>query len=306
MAVPCGSPSRISEPPGDQVADQAERHALAAWVRSCPEQQHRLGQGLDPVGELQSEPGLAYAGLADHRDLDQAALVTGRAIGIGQRRQLDGAADQMCLDAFDAAAGEAKRAGLGPQHQEAAHRLVDALDCQRRLRGDIEHAANLSIRVLADAQRAGRCRLFHARGDVDREAADAGVAVDAAAEQHRPAVDADTNIESGQSEAPCHVVGQRGRFGQYRQAGVHRADGIVFPGLLGTEHCQQAVTRVLQDPAAPGGNDRRDPVECPVDDVVHVFRIERSAEPRRADDVHEEDRRRSQRLGRTRGGAQGL
>ena len=44
-------------------------------------------------------------------------------------------------------------------------------------------AAHVAIGVAADTQRAGRCRLLHARGNVDRLATDAVLRVDPAAQQ---------------------------------------------------------------------------------------------------------------------------
>ena len=78
----------------------------------------------------------------------------------------------------------------GALHEIGDDRRIDALDRDRRLRLDVEGAAHLGQVSWLMRSAAGRRRLLHARGDVDGDAADAGVAIDAASEQHAAGVHA--------------------------------------------------------------------------------------------------------------------
>ena len=113
---------------------------------------------------------------------------------------------------------------------------------------DLEHASHVPIGLVADAQRACGRRLLHAGGDVDADAADAALGVDAAAEQDRTGVDADPQVEAVEAEVALHVGGERRRLGEDREAGAHRALGVVLERLVGAEDGEQAVAGVLEDP----------------------------------------------------------
>ena len=134
--------------------------------------------------------------------------------------------------------------GLARSDQVALHRLVDALHLQRRLRLDVEHPAHQRIGVVADAQRAGRRSLFHAGGDVDRDAADGALGIDAAAQQHAAGVDADAHVEAYVAVRGLHFAAEHAAELEQRQTAAHRALGIVLAGIAGTEHRQQVVAGV--------------------------------------------------------------
>ena len=99
---------------------------------------------------------------------------------------------------------------------------------------------------MADAQGSGWRGLLHARGDVDRDAADAAVGIDAAAEQHTAGVDADANIEAVVAVRGLHLGAEHLAEFEQGQAAAHGALGVVFAGLVGAEGGQDAVARVLQ------------------------------------------------------------
>ena len=276
------------EAPGEQVAQEAVRNVVAVGLRPALEEAHRLALQLEPVRELEAEPALADAGLADDRHLPQALLLARALERFADPRQLGVAADHLRVDALEAAVGHAKRARLGARDEVAARRVGDALDLDRRLRLDVEDAAHVPVGLVADPQRAGGRGLLHARGDVDGDAADASFGVDAAAEQHRAGVDADAQVEAVEAEASTKAGGERCGLGDDRQAGADRALGVVLERLVGAEHGEQAVAGVLQHATVMRANDCGQPLERAVHDRVDVFGIEPLAELRRADDVHEE------------------
>ena len=165
-------------------------------------------------------------------------------------RELGVAPDHPRLDALDAARGDAEGARLREAHEVRDDGLVHALHDERLLRFDGEHAAHVAISVVADAQAAGRRRLLHARRDVDRLPADALLGVDSAAEQHAAGVDADAHVEAVVTVLAAHELALLPSRGEQRQAGAHRALGIVLPRLDGAEHGQHAVAGVIQHLAA--------------------------------------------------------
>ncbi len=192
-----------------------------------------------------------------------ATTVTAASLRSSNRRVVGGlqgfefgvATDHPGGHSLDAAAGDAEGPRLGAQHQVAVHRGIDALDGQRRLRLDFEHAAHLGVGVVADAQGPGRGGLLHARGDVDGDAADAAVGVDPAAEQHAAGVDAHAHIEAGVAVRGLDFRAEGLAQGQQREAAVHGAFDVVLAGLVRTEGGQDVVAGVLQDTAAVGLHD---------------------------------------------------
>ena len=98
-----------------------------------------------------------------------------------QLLKLGVAPDHACFDSLNATRRNPKGSWLGAPHKVRDDGLVNAFDGNGGLRLDIEHAAHLAVGVVTDAQRPGRRGLFHARGNVDRIAADAVLAVNAAA-----------------------------------------------------------------------------------------------------------------------------
>ena len=155
-------------------------------------------------------------------------------------------------------------------------------------RPDLEPAAYLSPGLAADAQAAGRRGLLHASRDVHRDAADAALGVDAAAEQHTAGVDADAHVEAGVAVPPQHLRPFAPALLEQGEAGEHRPFRVVLLGALGAEHRQQAVAGVLQDLAAVGRDDRGAAGEQAVDHRLQVLGIELAGERGRADDVEEQ------------------
>jgi hypothetical protein len=215
-----------------------------------------------------------------------------------QRGELGVAADHAGLHAFDAARRHPEGAGLGAQHEIAAHRCLDALHRERRLRLDVEDAAHVAVGVVADPQRAGRRGLLHARRDVDRLAADAALLVDAAAEQHAAGVDADAHAGASEAMRRLDLGAQRGAELEQGEAAADRALGIVLGGLVGAERGEQVVAGVLQNLAAV----RRDDPTAARQHAVHHrgdrLGVEVLAERGGADHVEKEDADLAERLGR--------
>ena len=106
-------------------------------------------------------------------------------------------------------------------------------------------------------KRAGRRGLLHARGDVDGDAADRAVGIDAAAEQHAAGVDADADVEAGVAVGGLDFGAERLAEFEQRQAAAHGALGVVFAGLVGTEGGEDVVAGVLQHLAAVRLDDGR-------------------------------------------------
>ena len=90
---------------------------------------------LNPVLELDHQPGLAQSRIARHRDERQTALVACGIAGLGQPGQFGFAADHGRGDTFDATTHRPKAARCGRQNQVAAHGLGKALHSNRRLVG---------------------------------------------------------------------------------------------------------------------------------------------------------------------------
>ena len=110
---------------------------------------------------------------------------------------------------------------------------------------------------------AGRRGLLHARGDVDGDAADAAVGIDAAAEQHAAGVDADAHVEAGVAVRGLHFGAERLAEFEQRQPATHRALGVVFARFVGAEGGQHAVAGVLQHLAAVRLDDGSDARRAP-------------------------------------------
>ena len=183
------------QPPGQHVAQQAERLVLRPRVGAAVEAEVHLGSRLGPVGELVEQAALADTGIGHHQQHLELPLLEQASERDLQAAQFGFAADHARGDALDAARRRAKGTRLGPHHQVRGDGLLDALDRDRRLRLEIEHAPHQTPRLLADPQSAGRRGLLHARGDIHRHPADAAFGVDATAQQHAPGVHADADVE---------------------------------------------------------------------------------------------------------------
>ncbi len=118
------------------VAHQAIRQMVAVGLRSALIEADVVREQLEPLRELEAEPALADARLADDGN-DSELLVFARGLErFGDARQLGVAPDHRGLDAFEAAVGHPECARLGADDEVAAHRPGDALDLDRRLRRD--------------------------------------------------------------------------------------------------------------------------------------------------------------------------
>ena len=286
---------------GEKVAQQAVGYVVAIRLRPALEEAQRLVPKFEAMGKLRAESALAQPGVPDHRHERQASFVTDTLEGFDQSLQLRIAAHHSGLDPIKPTVRDLERTRLGPPHEIAANRFGDALDHDRRLRLNFEHSTHMPIGVVADSHAAGRRGLLHARGDVDRETADAALGINAASQQHRPGVEADAHVEARQTMLRLKARGQQRRHFNHRKTGSHSAFGVVFERLVGAEHSQQAVAGVLQNAALPGVHDRGQALERGVHHRVHVFGVELLAQVGRADHVHEQHRHRLQPLlGRTR------
>ena len=144
--------------------------------------------------------------------------------------------------------------------------------------------------VVADAQPSRRRALLHARGDVDRGAANAALGIDAATEQHAAGVHADAHVEVGHAMPLAHPRRLLVRRFDDAQAGADRALHIVLAGHLGAEGRQHAVAGVLQHAAAFGLHHRGEALERAVHHGVDRLRIELLADGGGTDDVDEQHR----------------
>ena len=136
---------------------------------------------------------------------------------------------------------------------------------------------------------AGRRGLLHARGDVDRDAADAAIGIDAAAEQHAAGVDADADVEAVVAVRRPHFGAERLAELEQGQAAAHGALGVVFAGFVGTEGGQDAVAGVLQHLAGVRLDDGRAARQGVVHDRADRLGVEVLGERGRADHVEEQD-----------------
>ena len=190
------------------------------------------------------------------------------------------------MHAADAARGLRRLGRCGAIDQPGLHRVKVALDGHRRLFTQREKAAHQAPRVGADAQAAWRRRLFHARREVDGGAADAALAINATAQQHRAGGDA--RAHGVEASLRRHRRGLPTRFGQHRQRGAHGTFGVVLARLPGAEGGQQAVAGVLQHRAALGPHVCRVALQLAVDQLVHGFGVQRQADGGGAGDIDEE------------------
>ena len=245
----------------------------------------------EDVLELLQQPALAQPGVGDQR---QGVRRAAGQHGVEHRLeagQFGLAADQRCLLALHAPRVQPEGAGLGPEHQPAGDGRVHALHGQRRLHPGIEQAAHQGPGVLADAQRAGRRRLLQPGGDVDGQAAQALVVLDAAAAHHSAGVDAHAGVEAVVAVHAQHVVAAPGSLGQQGQAAVHGALGVVFARagrVMCAERGLHAVAGIAQHLAAVVRDDVGEGRQCAVDHRLHFFRIQPLDELRAADDIQEQ------------------
>ncbi len=148
----------------------------------------------------------------------------------------------------------------------------------------------MPVAVVADAQSPGRRALLHARRDVHRGAADAALGIDAAAEQHRPGVDARADVELGDAVTLPHRHREAFGVADDAEGGVDRALDVVLVRFFRPERREHAVAGVLQHAAVVRLHDRGEALERAVHHRMDLFRAELLADRRRADDVDEQHR----------------
>ena len=177
-----------------------------------------------------------------------------------------------------------------------AHRSWDALDRDGWLLGDLEDPAHEAIGLVADAQTADGGGLLHPGGHVHGISADVALPLDAPAEEHRPGVDTDADIETIDLEAGKHVSRHRAGLVEDRQTGSHGELRIVLAGLVGAECGEEPVAGVVHDPATVELHSGGEPLQDPVHQLVDVLGVEPVGDGSGTDDVDEQDRRLSQLL----------
>ena len=276
--------------------------ALLAGVGLAP--LHAAGLGLRPMPELVDQTRFSQPGLAHHGQATQAvdwggvtgADRCGRACGRSRQRgqsgvgrlqpaQLTAAAHHARAHAVHSARHPTLMCGARALHQITQHGHIQALEWQRCLRQQVEAPAHLAVGGLADAQRARRRGLLHARGDAHAQAPDAVLAVHPTAQQHAAGVQPHPHIEARHAVAVQQGLGLAAGLGQDRQPGQHRPLGIVFKRLRRAKHRQQAVAGILQDPTAMGFDLGSEARQRAVHHGIQVFSIQVLADGGRAHDV---------------------
>ena len=233
----------------EQLAQQAIGLATPCLGSACLHTPHGLRLMLDPIAEFDQQSRLAQSGIAKDRDGGRAVPPWQFLECHLQALQLCVAPDHADLQRIDATPATLRLTRAGPLHKVAAQRRVDTLDPNRRLFDDIECATDLAVGVMADAQRAGRCVLFHPRRDVHCRPADRRVCVDTSSQQHLAGMDAGAHVEFRNAVLLKDAVRVNLRLRQDGQAGTDGAFRVVLVGLLCAEGRQQRVASVLQHPA---------------------------------------------------------
>jgi len=205
-------------------------------------------------------------------------------------------ADHPRRHAFDAARDNPKRARLRTGNQVALRRLVNTFDHERRLGLDLEEATHQGVGFLADAQTASGGSLLHAGCDVDGDTANGTLEVDAASEKHIARVNSHAHIETRMAETSLHFGAKHLAECELREATRYGALGVILSRLVGAEHSQDAVARVLQHLAAMFLHQRSQAVQRPVHHFADGLGIQMLAERSRADDVEKQDGDLLQRL----------
>jgi hypothetical protein len=157
---------------------------------------------------------------------------------------------------------------------------------------------------VANAQAAVRCGLLHARGDVDRGAADAALGIDAGTHQHAPSVDAGADVEVGDAAVAQHQRRVFVRRLDHRQPGAHREFGVVLARRLGTEGGEHAVAGVLQHAPVVGVDRGGEALERAVHHGVDLLGVQALADRGGAHDIDEQHRHLLELLARQVGLAQ--
>ena len=275
--------------PRQHVAQKRIRLLFVERLGSSPKHENCLWLRLRPVLEFVQQAAFADSGFRHDDHGHQLARLVDGSESILQLLKLGVAPDHAGREAFDTAGCDPKRPRFGAVDQVGNQGLVAALDKQRRLFEYIEHAADVPVGVVADAQPTRRRGLLHARSRVDGDPAHAVLFIHPPAEQDRAGADAHPHAEIGAPMAAADLSGDTHCVCKHRQPRMHGTLRIVFVRALGTEHGQHAVARVLQDATLVHLDDRREALESAVHDQVDVFRVEVLAQVGRADHVHEQN-----------------
>ena len=273
-----------------QIAQQSIWLQGAARVGAAEQQPAALSALRPHLLELAKQPALAQACVAHHRDSAQRSFCNHGVKGSFQPVEFAIPPNHAGLQAFNAPCGGMKGLRPGSLDEVAAYRCGDALDADRRLLDDVEHAAHMAIGVVADAQAARRSRLLHARRQVNHRAPDAAVGVDAATQQHGAGVDAGTHVEVGDAVRLTHLWSLPPCFFDDAQACQDCALGIVLVGLVGTEGGQHAVARELEHAPTICSHDCGEAFERAVHHFMDVFRLKLLAHRCRAHHIDEQHR----------------
>ena len=231
--------------------------------------------GFDPILEFVEEPALAKTGLGNDADASEHGARAREPVKlVAQHRELVLPADHPGLETFYAAGGNAERSRLHAAHQIRDHRLLQALDVQRRLHVHVEDAAYVSVCAVADPQSSGGRCLLHPGRDVDSMSADRGLSIDAASKKHGAGVHADSNIEAGQPMPGLNFEFHGVGFGEECQPAPHGALCIVLLHRLRAERGEDTVPGVLKDLSEVRFDDCGEATEGPVDKGAQLFRVQ--------------------------------
>ena len=227
-----------------ELRDKGMERAVL-MVRRAEIAQPRVRPAFEPLAQRRGQPRFADARLARQQyhlplarrgALPAAQQLVQFLLASDERRQRAGA--QRLEPAFDRAR---------PQRLPDRQRRREALDLDRAEIAQFEEIANEPPGALCDHDAAGRRQLLHARREVRRFADDAALLCFAVADQiaddDQPARDADAGGERSSVQfQPRDPLGER-------EAGAHRALGIVLMRLRIAEIAQHAVSHIFRDKA---------------------------------------------------------
>ena len=252
----------------DHLGERPVRHALAERQGAAPKDR----RALDALDELVDEAALADAGLAEDGDEVRAA-VADRA-----RERVLSSCSSISRPTNGAAASARCVCDATSSELPAAERLDAAADAHRirGLRDD--DAVREAQHAGPDQDRALRRRLLEARGEVDR-----------LARRERRVGVLDDDLAG--LDADPHAKAQLLDRGHDLERGAKGALGVVLVRERNAERGHDGVAGELLDGAAVRHDAARDVVEVAVDALPDDLRIGARDEPRRVDEVDEEDGR---------------
>ncbi len=276
MPVPLGDAGRLSH----RLDERPERDAVPVG-KAAPAQRPHVSRLLE---ELVSEPRLADARLAEHRDRLDAPPLLRPVARFQEERELFLAADHGRL-------GMPEHSLLVLCHRDEAvggHALGLALELERLDLFDLDRLPDEPVGRLADENLECRRRLLEPRCDVDRVAGDEPLT--------RGGVPGDdlTRVHAGpvrELDAPALLelaVQLRERL-LHREGGPDSAKSVVLVDPRQAEDGHDRVADVLLHRSAVMLEDLAHLVEVARHHLAQRFRIERLAKARRAFEVGEDD-----------------